>query len=126
MERIVSTPEVGGTDGTWAQAVRCGGLLFISGQIGCDSQGNAVGPDFASQARRALDNLMSMLRTGGAEPERLASITVFVTDMANRPQFAQIRQDYFLDNPPASTIVEVKALCSPELLIEINGVAVLD
>lgn len=126
MDRILSTPEVGGTDGTWAQAVRRGSLLFVSGQIGCDSSGNAVGSDFASQARQALDNLMSMLRSGGAGPEHLASITVFVTDMANRPQFAQIRRAYFEHNPPASTIVEIRALCSPELLIEINGVAVLD
>jgi len=126
MERIISTHEAGATDGTWAQAVRHGRLLFISGQIGCDSSGSAVGPDFDSQATRALDNLMSMLQAGGGRPENLASITVFLTDMGNRPRFAELRRPYFEGSPPASTVVEVGALCAPDLLIEINGVAVLD
>lgn len=125
MQRIMSTEKVGGTDGTWAQATKAGKLLFISGQVGCNASGDTVGTDFASQARQALDNLVAMLEAGGARLEDLAQITVFVTDMANRPAFAKIRREYFTANPPASTIVQITALCAPDLLIEINGIAVL-
>lgn len=126
MKRIMKTDQVCGTDGTWAQATQKGNMLFISGQVGTDSDGNLVGTDFASQATQALENLRLLLEAGGATLKDLAMITVLVTDMKNRPIFAKIRREYFLENPPASTIVEVSQLYVPEVLIEINGIAVLD
>lgn len=124
-QRIMHSKKVGSTDGTWAQGVRKGNLLYISGQIGCDEDGNTVGLDFESQAIRTLDNLMDVLETAGGKPDDLVSITVYLRNMEDRPTFAKIRRDYFEDAPPASTVVGVTSLCSPELLIEVNGVAVL-
>jgi len=126
IERIMETEKVCGTDGTWAQATKRGNMLFVSGQVGVDREGELVGSDFASQARQTLENLKNMLEAGGATLEDLASITVFVTDMKNRPAFAAIRREYFEDDPPASTIVEIAQLYSPEVLVEINGVAVTE
>lgn len=125
MRRIVGTDKVEKTDGTWSQATTKGNLLFISGQIGCDKNGSIVGEDFSSQAKQALENLVAMLEECGATLENLAMITVFVTDMAYRTEFAKIRSEYFAENPPASTMVEINHLCAPGLLIEINGIAVL-
>ena len=127
IERLTETPDVAGTDGTWAQCTGNGNLLFISGQIALDAEGNVVGENnFEIQATQALDNLVSMLKTGGSSLEKLMMITVFVTDMGNRPAFAKIRDSYFRKNPPASTIVEIKRLCMDELMIEINGIAVVE
>ncbi len=126
MKRIMKTDQVCGTDGTWAQAIQGGNMLFISGQVGTDAKGDLVGADFASQAKQALENLRLLLEAGGATLEDLAMITVLVTDMKNRPAFAKIRSEYFLENPPASTIVEISQLYAPEVLIEINGIAVLE
>jgi enamine deaminase RidA (YjgF/YER057c/UK114 family) len=124
--RIVSAEGLASTDQTWAQCTKGGNLLFISGQVALDVQGKIVGMnDFEIQARRALDNLVTMLKAGGADLEDLMMITVFVTDMSNRPVFAKVREAYFRKNPPASTIVEVERLCTDGLLIEVNGVAVL-
>jgi reactive intermediate/imine deaminase len=125
VKRIMETEKVGGTDGTWAQATRRGNMVFVSGQVGLDA-GGVLGPDFASQARQALENLVNMLEAAGATLEDLASITVFVTDMKNRPTFAVIRREYFEKNPPASTIVEISQLYAPEVLVEINGIAVTE
>ena len=124
--RITGTDGVASTDGTWAQCTRKSNLLFVSGQVALNAQGNVVGiNDFGTQAKQALDNLVTTLKEGGATLEDLMMITIFVTDMSNRPIFAKIRNSYFRKNPPASTIVEIKRLCMDELLIEVNGIAVL-
>jgi len=124
--RIIGIGGVASTDGTWAQCTRKSNLLFVSGQVALNAQGNVVGiNDFETQAKQALDNLVVMLKEIGATLEDLMMITVFVTDMSNRPIFAKVRNAYFRKNPPASTIVEIKRLCMDELLIEVNGIAVL-
>lgn len=125
MNRIMRTERVCGTDGTWAQAIKKNNMIFISGQVGVDAQGEVVPGGFEAQARRALDNLIDLLETCGATLENLASITVYVTDMGNRPIFAKVRSAYFMANPPTSTIVEVNALYAPDVLVEVNGVAIL-
>lgn len=126
-DRILGTEKVATTDGTWAQCTRKGKLLFISGQISLDARGDLVGKDnFEKQAVQALDNLAGMLEVAGAGLADLMMITVFVTDMDNRPIFARVRSKYLKENPPASTIVEIKRLCMDELLIEVNGIALLD
>lgn len=124
--RIGGTKKVAGTDGTWSQCTRRGNMLFISGQIALDSEGELVGPnDFEAQAIQALDNLKAMLEAGGSSLKDLMMINVYVTDMDNRSVFARVRDGYFRANPPASTIVEIKRLCMDELLLEVNGIAVI-
>ena len=126
VNRILGTEEVAATDGTWAQCTRRGNLIFISGQVALDSKDNLVGKnDFEAQAKQTLKNLKTMLKAGGASLKDLMMITVFVTDMNNRPVFAKVRDSYFRENPPASTMVEIKRLVMDELMIEVNGIAVL-
>ena len=125
-ERIISIDSIADTDGTWSQCTRKENLLFISGQVALDGQGNVVGnDDFEIQARRTLDNLKSMLEAGGASLEDLMMITVYLTDMENRPIFARVRDSYFRKNPPASSMVEVNRLVLKELMLEVDGIAVL-
>ena len=124
--RILGTNEVAASDGTWAQCVCRGKIVCISGQISLDSDGKVVGKgDFEVQAKQALDNLMAMLKSAGGSSEDLVSINVFLTDIRNRTIFARVRDQYFRDNPPASTLVEISHLVMEELMIEINGIAVL-
>lgn len=125
--RLISTEKVAATDGTWAQVTRKGNLIFISGQVALDKAGNLVGQgDFEAQARQCLDNLVDVLKAAGGSLKDLMMITVFVKDMAQRPIFARVRDGYFRANPPASTIVEIKRLFMDEVLLEVNGIAVLD
>jgi len=125
--RLISTEKVAATDGTWAQVTRKGNLIFISGQVALDKAGNLVGKDdFEAQARQCLDNLVDVLKAAGGSPKDLMMITVFVKDMAQRPIFARVRDGYFRANPPASTIVEIKRLFMDEVLLEVNGIAMLD
>ncbi len=124
--RLIGAERVAATDGTWAQVTRKGNLAFISGQVGLDERGEIAGDGgFEAQARRALDNLVDVLKTAGGHLEDLMAITVFVTEMGNRLAFARVRDEYFRANPPASTMVEIKRLFMAGVLVEVNGIAVL-
>jgi reactive intermediate/imine deaminase len=125
--RLIATERVAATDGTWAQVTRKGNLVFISGQVALDKSGNLVGKgDFEAQAKQCLENLVDVVQAAGGSLKDLMMITVFVKDMAQRPIFARVRDGYFRPDPPASTIVEIKRLFMDEVLVEVNGIAVLD
>jgi enamine deaminase RidA (YjgF/YER057c/UK114 family) len=100
-------------------------LLFLSGQVGVDARGRLVGPDATSQTRQTLENLRVMLAANGATLDDVVRVTVYVTDMRHFDEIAAVRLAAFPKNGPASTIVEVRALALPGLLIEIDAVAVL-
>lgn len=126
MKRLIGTEKVADTDGTWSQATCAGNLVFISGQVPLDSSGNLVGKDdFKLQAKQSIDNLLAMLEATGAKIENLASITVFLKNMEDRVLFAEVRNSYFKEHPPASTLVEVSRMFMDDILLEVNGIAVL-
>lgn len=106
--------------------VRAGSsLLFLSGQVGVDQHGRLVGIDAGSQTKQAIENLRVMLAANGATLDDVVRVTVYVTDMRHFDEIAAVRLKAFPENGPSSTIVEVRALAIPGLLIEIDAVAVL-
>lgn len=110
----------------FSHAVRAGGLLFVSGQIAFDGDGDVVGPgDMEAQARQVFRNLGAVLATAGASFGDLVKLTYFVRDVSAVPAIRKVR-DEFIDtaNPPASTLVEVSSLIVPDLLLEVEAVAV--
>lgn len=110
-----------------AQAYRAGDFIFVSGQAALDLDGNIVGVgDFDAQAAQAFENLKAVLEAAGAGLDKLFKVTVYVTDMANFPRVVALRERYFSPPWPADTLVEVSALALPELMIEIEGVALAD
>jgi reactive intermediate/imine deaminase len=120
----IPSDKVAKTDGTWSQAVQMGNMLFISGQIALDAEGNIVGKaDFATQAEQVFKNLSTLLEEAGYRFEHICKITVFLTDINDRRTFAEIRKKYFSDHPPASTLVEVSKLALPDLKVEMEAIA---
>jgi reactive intermediate/imine deaminase len=113
----------------FAHAVKCSGgnLLFISGQISRDAKGNLVGKgDIKAQTRQVLENIKAILASQGANMESIVKVTVFLTDLRNFEAVAEVRQEYFQNNVPASTLVGVTGLVSSDYLIEIEAIAVID
>jgi len=91
----IPSDKVAKTDGTWSQAVQAGDMLFVSGQIALDAQGNIVGKaDIAVQAEQVFKNLNTLLEEAGYGLEHVCKITVFLTDMSDRQAFAEIRKKY--------------------------------
>ncbi len=104
---------------------RVGNLLFISGQAALDQQGNTVGVgDFDAQAKQAFENLDRVLRAGGSSMKKVVKVNIYLTDMSNFPKIVELRKQYFSKPYPADTIVEISKLGLPELMIEIEAVAI--
>jgi reactive intermediate/imine deaminase len=110
-----------------AQGYRVGELLFGSGQAAIDEHGQAVGVgDFDAQAEQTFRNLERVLEAGGSSLANVVKVTIFLRDMTNFPKVVELRGRWFTPPYPADTIVEVSSLALPELLIEIEAIAVAD
>jgi 2-iminobutanoate/2-iminopropanoate deaminase len=109
-----------------SQGIRVGNLLLVSGQVGIDGAGELVSlDDFEAQADQAFRNLSTVLEAGGSSLDRVAKVTIFLTDMAaNFPKVVELRRKWFTAPYPADTIVEVRSLYRPEVMLEIEAIAV--
>jgi 2-iminobutanoate/2-iminopropanoate deaminase len=108
----------------YTDAVRIGEFLFVSGCIAVDAAGNLVGgDDVVAQTRQAFANLAAILEAGGATFADVAKVTVFLTDIDDRAAINPVRQEFFGDARPASTLVEVSRLVVPGAKVEVELVA---
>ena len=114
---------------TFSQAVKVAGrtFLFISGQVSVDKYGNTVGKgDIVIQTKQVLENIRAIVEAAGGTMNDIVKITVYLVDMKYFDDVHKVRAEYFKEEPPASTLVQVSRLVSPDWLIEIDAVAVLD
>jgi 2-iminobutanoate/2-iminopropanoate deaminase len=111
----------------YAHAVRAEGpLLFVSGVVPVDEQGGLVGGgDVVEQARAVFRNLGEVLTAAGATYADVVKVSVFLTDVDDRPLINPVRREVFGTARPASTLVEVSRLAIPGAKIEVEAVAVL-
>jgi len=112
----------------YSSAVRKGGTpVFISGQVALDGQGKVVGEgDAAAQTEQVFRNLRTVVEACGGTLDDIVKINVYVTDAAYRPAIAAARQRHWKEGQyPASTYVVVSALAVPQLLVEIEAVAMI-
>ena len=108
----------------YTDAVRFGDLLFLSGVAPVDENLRLVGgDDVAAQARQVFLNMERLLKAAGAGFSDILKVTVYLTDVADRPKINPIRQEFFGETRPASTLIGVKALALPGMKIEIEAVA---
>jgi 2-iminobutanoate/2-iminopropanoate deaminase len=109
----------------YAQAVKVGDTIYVSGQVSHDDKGDIVGRgDMEVQMRQAYANIQNVLAQYGVTMENIVDETLFVTDMdAAFAAAVKCRQDVFSGTPVvASTIVQIQRLAFPELMIEIRCV----
>lgn len=103
------------------------GLIFVSGVCGWDAEGNIVSPDNpAKQARLAFENLRDILTAAGAGFVDVIWSTEYVTDIRQYREIAKVRAEFFPDNFPTATLVEVTKLFKPGQLFEIQAIAALE
>ncbi len=104
-----------------------GRTVYIAGQVALDSTGQLVGAgDFRAQAERVYQNLRRALESVSGSLDDLIKTTTFITDAGNVPALRELRANYLTGaSPPANTLLVVAGLARNDLLIEIEGVAVL-
>jgi 2-iminobutanoate/2-iminopropanoate deaminase len=108
----------------YTDAVRFGDLLFISGCAPVDETGRLVGEgDVAIQARQVLSHIGTVLRHAGGDFADILKVTVYLLDVDDRVAVNEVRKEFFGDSRPASTLIEVRRLAVPGMLVEIDAVA---
>ncbi|MEA2331024.1 MAG: 2-iminobutanoate/2-iminopropanoate deaminase [Thermoleophilaceae bacterium] len=109
-----------------ADAIRYGDLVFVSGCVPLDTEGNLIGRgDLEQQTRKTLENLELVLRSAGTDFQHVLKTTVFLTNIAERGVTHAIRKEIFGARPPASTMVEVSRLGGEGIEIEIDAIAAI-
>lgn len=110
--------------------VATGTMVFLAGQTAMDPGGTIVGATIVDQFRQALTNLLAALRAAGGQPDQLASVTVYLTDIdgykAHGREVGQIWRELVGPHYPAMAGIGVGRLWDAEAQVEIQGVAVLD
>lgn len=102
-----------------------GRTIYIAGQIGMTTDGKVAG-DFRAQAVQAFENLKAALAAAGAGFKHVVKITNYFVDISQITVFREVRDRYFdTKAPPASTAVQIGELAMPELLFEIEAIAVV-
>jgi 2-iminobutanoate/2-iminopropanoate deaminase len=110
----------------YTDAVRAGGLLFVSGVVPVDGEGQLVGgDDVVAQARQVFRNIGDVLAAAGCGFADVVKVTVFLTDVDDRAKINPVRQEVFGEVRPASTLVEISRLAVPGAKIEIEAVAAI-
>ena len=109
-------PKVG-----YSRAVRAGNRIYVAGTTSSDAEGNVVAPDDAyGQAKFALERIAGALAEAGASMAHVVRTRMFVTDISRWQDYGRAHGEVFHDIRPAASMIEVKALIAPGLLIEIE------
>ena len=102
-----------------------GRIIWLAGQTaGVDGSGRSLAGDFEGQVREIFALLGKTLEQAGGTLADMVTMTVFITDARNGTRLTEMRREIFGDDFPASALITITALARPELLVEIQGIAV--
>ena len=108
---VIETLDAPQAIGTYSQGIKSGNLVFTSGQIPLNPEtGELISGDFKSEISQVLTNLNAVLKSGGSSLKKAVKLTVFLTDLSYFPQVNEVFKEFFPENPPARSAVQVSAL----------------
>jgi enamine deaminase RidA (YjgF/YER057c/UK114 family) len=122
-ERTPILPQGLTANPAFSPGVRVGELLFISGQVAQDNDGNTVGVgDCEAQTRQVMSRIQTIAAAAGASMADVVKITTFIINIDDYAAFSRVRSETFPNNPPGSSTVVVAGLVRPEFLVEVEAV----
>jgi len=122
----VTTPDVAEAGpGLWSNCIRAGDFLFISGQVARPLEGGKmlVGSNEYEQAKQIFARIKLICEGAGASLDDIVKMTIYMVDIRKNIEVWRARREFFSGDFPSSTLVEVRALGTPETLVEIETVA---
>ena len=108
----------------WSNCLLVDGIAYVSGMVARGTAGELpAGMDEYEQAKSIFGKIKGLLEAAGGSMADVVKITVYVTNIKNNVKVWAARREFFTGNFPTSTLVEVRALASPEILVEIEAIA---
>jgi 2-iminobutanoate/2-iminopropanoate deaminase len=124
IERVTSPHVAEPPPGRWSNALRVGDMLFISGMVSRAGDGKTIeGRDEYEQAKVIFDKIRSLVEAAGGVMADVVKVTIYVVNIKNNTEVWRARQEFFRGDFPCSTLVEVRSLATPEILVEIEAIA---
>jgi 2-iminobutanoate/2-iminopropanoate deaminase len=103
-----------------------GRIVWLAGQVGVSgASGSSLAGNFDAQVREVFSRLSQTLEEAGGSLANMVTMTVFITDARYGDRFTELRKQIFGDNFPASALITVAGLARPEMLVEVQGIAVV-
>ena len=122
MKKAIVSNNAPAAIGPYSQAIRSGGMLYVSGMLGIDPASGELREGILAQAEQALNNLTAVLKEAGTDTSAVVKTTVFITDRASFGAVNELYAKYFTAPFPARSCVEVRALPKGGLF-EIEAIA---
>jgi 2-iminobutanoate/2-iminopropanoate deaminase len=114
-------------DRGYSHVAKVGKTLYIAGQVARDVHGKLVGKgDFEAQARQVYTNLRNILEEAGGGLRNIVKTTTVLTHYGNVEGYRKMRNEFFGDMMPPNTLLIIESLASPDFMIEVEAIAVLD
>ena len=124
IERITSPHVPEPPPGRWSNALRIGDFLFISGTVSRAPDGTTIlGSNEYEQAKIIFGKILHLIEAAGGTMSDVVKVTMFVVNIKQNAEVWRARQEFFTGDFPCSTLVEVRSLATPEILVEIEAVA---
>jgi len=110
MKQVLLTDNAPAPIGPYSQAVRCGNLIFVSGQLPLDPKTGAVAAGVAAETRQVFENLKAVLEAAGSSLDKALKVAVYMRDLGEFAEMNRVYASYLRENPPARSTVQVAAL----------------
>lgn len=118
------TPPMGAYSHGYVVPLGTARMIFVTGQIPIDSEGNLVSDDITEQTRFVFERIVSILEAGNASMADVVKAQIFLTDIDDFAAVSAIRNEYFGESKPVSTLVEVSALVREGCKVEVEVIAI--
>jgi 2-iminobutanoate/2-iminopropanoate deaminase len=110
MKQTILTDKAPAPIGPYSQAVRCGNLIFVSGQLPIDPKTGSVPTGIAAETRQVFENLKAVLEAAGSSLDKALKVAVYMKDLGEFGEMNRVYATYLHDSPPARSTVQVAAL----------------
>jgi enamine deaminase RidA (YjgF/YER057c/UK114 family) len=126
MQRVTSSHVKEAPPGTWSNCRVYGNQIFVAGMTANDGNGGLLGDgSMYSQAKETFSKIKHLVEAAGGVMNDIIRVDIYVTDIKQREEVWKARREFFTGDFPTSTLVEVRALATPQLLVEVNAIGFL-